>query len=548
MSKDIASRFDEIAKKLIKARKSSPGADVHDTQSSNRAYKTLSKSLKKHGKELKDASPKQQDVYNKVIRDTFDFVGNDKIDIEFYQKEMLNLLHKVSALTDKDGDEKITKELKDIIKAQIHAAKKDKLTEGISKTFDVASLAFFHPGAVAGLHVAGEKLGSMFKGGLFSSSTTNSVNGAEARGQADKDLMKEGIDTNFEKDLKHDRIEKQLHKDGDTHTSGRGNGNSFGTGSGVTESSVKNLNVENLIVKNFTDGSKSGYKVPPKSTRMGTQKKTIHPTEEGFSKYKTKSTQTATDVTPNPLKLSTKIKPKYDKSDVTDVEPKIKPMKLLGNSTPMVEKIKAAQEAVAPEESSLVGDVATGAAAVGLTGLKTVAAGAAAIGGGMAIDYGAGKLGIGKNDIDENRDEANWSKMSLLEKAQSGSARTIEHAGSFLGLGNIANEARSNRVEKETNYFNKKEITPTPIDVDMNVERMKKDNNTMTKNIESDMSQNVSYSRDSVSQPTSAQPIVINNNNASAPAARNPEPTGRPATVRHSDSTFKRWQDNSFFA
>ena len=549
MSKDIASRFDEIAKKLVKVRKSSPGADKQDTQSANRAYRTLSQSLKKHGKELKDASPKQQDAYNKVIRDTFDFLGNDHIDIEFYQKEMIKLLHQVSALSEKDGDQKITNELKDIIKAQIQSSKKDRIADGISKVSSVAASAFFNPGAIAGVNFGIEKAAHLFKGGLFSSKETNAIKAAEARGDSDKALMKEGIDTAFEKDIKHDRIEKQLHgSDGlspsnHTHAHGTSSDKTFAS-HGEVNSTMKTMNVENLIVKNFVNGAKTAR---TKAQKVVSPKPTIktktHTTEEGFSQYKPKSAPDVTDVEPNPLKLSNKVKPKYDTSNVTDVEPKIKAQKLLGNSVPITDKIKAAQGAIPAAEGSMLSGGAITA------GMGTLAAGAVVVGGGMALDYGMGKLGVGGHDIDENRDDANWDKMSLMQKAQSGSARAIEHAGSFVGLGNISNEAKHNRIEKESEYFKKNspQIEPSPIDVDSNVEKMKKGSDVTTKNLESEISKNVSY-KDSSNTVSPSQPIIVNNNNAAAPQPRNPEPTGRPAAARHSDSTFKRWQDNSFFS
>ena len=66
----------------------------------------------------------------------------------------------------------------------------------------------------------------------------------------------------------------------------------------------------------------------------------------------------------------------------------------------------------------------------GISGIgKTAGAAAVAVGAGAALDYGAGKLGVGKDEkgndlsIDEAQDEANWKKMSLGQKAISGIGR-----------------------------------------------------------------------------------------------------------------------------
>jgi len=72
---------------------------------------------------------------------------------------------------------------------------------------------------------------------------------------------------------------------------------------------------------------------------------------------------------------------------------------------------------------------------------------------GYGVDAAAGALGVGGNEIDEEQDEKNWQAANLLEKAQSGLARTIENIGSFVGLTNMANQARSQRIASETAYL-----------------------------------------------------------------------------------------------
>jgi len=89
---------------------------------------------------------------------------------------------------------------------------------------------------------------------------------------------------------------------------------------------------------------------------------------------------------------------------------------------------------------------------------------AAMIGTGAAYDYGLGKLGVGKdkegNDlqIDKKQDDANWAKMSMGQKIQSGVGRGIEKVGSALFLDNMSREAQADRVKNETEYFKDKDF------------------------------------------------------------------------------------------
>lgn len=87
----------------------------------------------------------------------------------------------------------------------------------------------------------------------------------------------------------------------------------------------------------------------------------------------------------------------------------------------------------------------------------------AAVAGGAAIDYGAGKLGVGKDAqgkdiaINEKQDDANWNKMSIGQKAISGIGRTIEKAGSLFFLGNMSRQARAERIENETKMLQQRQ-------------------------------------------------------------------------------------------
>jgi hypothetical protein len=102
---------------------------------------------------------------------------------------------------------------------------------------------------------------------------------------------------------------------------------------------------------------------------------------------------------------------------------------------------------------------AAGSTAIGSAAITY--AGAAA--GGYAVDAGMGALGVGKDkegkdlQIDENKDDTNWKKMSLGEKAQSGMARGVEKLGKLFFLDNLSREAQADRIKNESAYFDKKE-------------------------------------------------------------------------------------------
>lgn len=121
--------------------------------------------------------------------------------------------------------------------------------------------------------------------------------------------------------------------------------------------------------------------------------------------------------------------------------------------------------------ASGAGSIARGGLAAGRAVVPYALPAAIAYGAANTVDYGFGKLGVGKDEkgndkaIDEAADEQNWKDMSFGEKLESGLARGIEKIGSVVGLGNIAREARASRIESETKYLNAKSAaskTPKP--------------------------------------------------------------------------------------
>jgi len=70
------------------------------------------------------------------------------------------------------------------------------------------------------------------------------------------------------------------------------------------------------------------------------------------------------------------------------------------------------------------------------------------------IDTALGSMGVGEGTVNESQDDANWAKMSAMQKFESGPARAIEKLGSFTFLDNVAKQAQLERIKKETEYLN----------------------------------------------------------------------------------------------
>lgn len=103
---------------------------------------------------------------------------------------------------------------------------------------------------------------------------------------------------------------------------------------------------------------------------------------------------------------------------------------------------------------------AAGSAAKGIMGLVGKLAVAYAVGSG--IDAVLGKLGVGGKEIDQAKDDKNWSRMNWWQKLESGLARTIETGGHVAGLDNLSNEAQAKRIANETAFLNGKNALPQP--------------------------------------------------------------------------------------
>lgn len=573
----LRDKFDGIAKNLIKARKSSPGAEVKDTFIAEKTYKSLSDSMKKHGKNLVDASEEQQHIYETVIRDTFDFIGNDHVDAKTYQAEMLELLHKTSALSDKDNPPDVTDKLKDIIKNQIQISKEDRLSKGISKGLGIASLAFFSPAFAAGLDVIGDKASNLLKGGIFKSETTNKIEAAETRGTADKQLMEEGIDTAFQSDSikkarKSERNREEFGHSGNkefdgntshTHTVDTGGKNS----SDVNSVSVKTMNVDTLIVKNIQEeGGKSSENIksseapqenitPEVSSDHSPNHKTA--TENGNSSYKPKRESSVTDVVPKPKKIpsvlssdiidaplprkSNRIKKAV--SDITDIVPKLKTaaktamggdkgnvvQKLLGQRNTQVAMKQYEPEVTTPETAGGIPNLPNVP-----PGLGKIAAGVGRAALPVAAVAASGVAGyeLGKHVV-----------APAIDTALSAATGKDTSLGTWI----------YDKTHPDTPSPVRGKMTPsspitaniTPADIDKTMVNAKADNLAKTQSLQMDIDEKDSLKMNS--DGGNKAPVVITNNNTTQAPASKSEETMRPAPSRDSDATFKRWQENSFF-
>lgn len=165
----------------------------------------------------------------------------------------------------------------------------------------------------------------------------------------------------------------------------------------------------------------------------------------------------------------------------------------------------------------------------------TALAGGAMLAGGAALDTGLGALGVGKDEKDQDiqinpeQDEANWQKMSTWEKIQSGAARGIEKAGKFVFLDNMANQAASERITKETSYLKDRvETKPTMIEKS---------------------AQDIPKATDKIEQKArelGAQPVIIQQPASQAQNQVAPTIVPIKGSIRPNESAFNRLQDKNF--
>lgn len=89
------------------------------------------------------------------------------------------------------------------------------------------------------------------------------------------------------------------------------------------------------------------------------------------------------------------------------------------------------------------------------------------IGAGYATDYAMDKTGasVDPEELEKlkSKDEANWKKMSIGEKIESGAARGVEKVGSFLGFDRLSERATAERIKSESGYLEKTGKSPTPV-------------------------------------------------------------------------------------
>lgn len=92
---------------------------------------------------------------------------------------------------------------------------------------------------------------------------------------------------------------------------------------------------------------------------------------------------------------------------------------------------------------------------------------------GALADAGLGEFaGVGKdefgNDLkpDTFQDDINWRNMSTGQKVMSSIPRGIESLGNLVGLGNMATQAKADRISKETEMYSPKMTTPKDLKSD----------------------------------------------------------------------------------
>ena len=197
---------------------------------------------------------------------------------------------------------------------------------------------------------------------------------------------------------------------------------------------------------------------------------------------------------------------------------------------------------------SAIGGAIGGTVAGGVLAAGAITAGAAAIAGagGAAVDWAAGKMGVGGNKIDQKQDDANWERSSTWEKIQSGAGRGIEKAGNMLFLPHLSNEAQSARIGNETKYLNEKYGVAAKAKTS-DIEAIQPAKDIKSRTISSLNTEKVK--QDTEATKKSQQPVIINAPSSSTPSkSSSPVPqliTG--SSVRNADSTYERVQMQDFW-
>ena len=278
-----------------------------------------------------------------------------------------------------------------------------------------------------------------------------------------------------------------------------------------------NVNIVGAAIDRLNEMDKEMEKlvsVIPLSTaeeELESKKKNVNPVREEIKNVSTKK----------------EIKEESIKSEEPKKEPSIlgSAMDTLGGIAETYGLAKGAK-AVLEAGGSLLGKIPKG-----IAGAAAVTYGAANL-----ADYGFGKLGIGKDSsgedlkIDEATDDSNWNKMTFGEKIQSGFARGVEYIGSAVGFDNVAREAETERIKKETEYLNKKQLDfssdPTTDKASM-FER---------KTEELDAKKSINKTGDNSTQNTSVVNNVRNNNIY-------PSRQGS----KNEDTSYNRYLDTTFY-
>jgi hypothetical protein len=198
---------------------------------------------------------------------------------------------------------------------------------------------------------------------------------------------------------------------------------------------------------------------------------------------------------------------------------------------------------VAKGAASYLPKIATAGAGLLTGGLgATVAAGGIALAGGAAIDSAFGAFGYGGKEINSDQDDANWKRASTFDKIKSAPARGLEKVASAMFMGNLSNEAKSERIANETKYLDdkmgvmpaqtiKSDIVPAQTNNVTKINSLTKENEKVSadKSAQTNiiMSQNSSGNN---SQPAAAAPNII---------------VG--TSVRNNESTFERVQMQDFW-
>ena len=327
MNQKLEQKIKSITEKLLESRKKHVGTKKTSSRTASKISRSLEDSLRGKDEVLSQASHSQRMVLDRVMMETFEFLGDPEKEVDGYKKILLEQLERIHAVNDRDASPEAEKEIIKIIEKQINSAKEFKIPElGIGKAIGGV---FFNESFFKDLDSIGDKFEKMISGGGLFGSTKKRMEQATLRGKAAREMKDIGLRDPFHT---HRHSDERYYR---TPPHGAYYGANQSAQSqkqyGTSSSSVEAGGSKGDMIMHSVNGDKP-------------------PVDDSQSSYKMKSERPdVTDVEAKrsnaSLEQNTKLIGSNRESDVTDVEPRVK--QSVDNSQ-SIYKMKSQQSDVEP--------------------------------------------------------------------------------------------------------------------------------------------------------------------------------------------------------